>query len=273
MSDKIIKGLSHGDVIPKFLKGSGIEIGAHESPIPGISPILVDKFEVYVGQPCKADYFGDSVNLPFHDNSLDYVASSHVLEHSANPTKALIEWYRVLRPGGIIYLIVPNKQHTFDRPRKTTSVKHLLEDYFNDTNDKDPSHIDDFCFGIDWTVIDPNTPKSEINKEREKHANFYRNELINDREINLHFHVFEPDQLVHYIKSINEHKQIPITLEPVLFADRFPKELGNGVLAVLRKPGTENIITRAARKIRSKFSRYPATNDAIPFPYKGTDNR
>src|SRR5471032_2472484 len=61
----------------------GVEIGAFKSPIPGLAPrpIYVDRFRDYAGERCLADYYGDATELPFRDNSLDYVVTSHVLEH------------------------------------------------------------------------------------------------------------------------------------------------------------------------------------------------
>ncbi|MBP6412631.1 MAG: class I SAM-dependent methyltransferase [Bacteroidia bacterium] len=46
-------------------------------------------------------------NLPFEDNSFDMVYSSHVLEHIPDQQKALKEIYRVLKPGGIHFCVVP----------------------------------------------------------------------------------------------------------------------------------------------------------------------
>ncbi|MDA0096267.1 class I SAM-dependent methyltransferase [Brachyspira hyodysenteriae] len=39
--------------------------------------------------------------LPFQDNSIDFVFSSHVLEHFYDPIKALKEWYRVIKKTDI----------------------------------------------------------------------------------------------------------------------------------------------------------------------------
>lgn len=44
-------------------------------------------------------------NLPFKDNSFDFVIASHVLEHSANPEKFLFELQRVAKAG---YIEVPD---------------------------------------------------------------------------------------------------------------------------------------------------------------------
>lgn len=52
-------------------------------------------------------------NLPFEDNSFDMVYSSHVLEHIPNLEKALQEIYRVLKPGGINFCVVPTRADKF----------------------------------------------------------------------------------------------------------------------------------------------------------------
>lgn len=48
-------------------------------------------------------------DLPFEDNSFDLVYSSHVLEHIPDQNKALSEIYRVLKPGGIHFCVVPTR--------------------------------------------------------------------------------------------------------------------------------------------------------------------
>lgn len=46
-------------------------------------------------------------NLPFESNSFDMVYSSHVFEHIPDRNKALSEIYRVLKPGGVHFCVVP----------------------------------------------------------------------------------------------------------------------------------------------------------------------
>ena len=43
----------------------------------------------------------DMQNLPYKDNSFDFVISDQVLEHLETPKKAILESYRVLKSGGI----------------------------------------------------------------------------------------------------------------------------------------------------------------------------
>lgn len=52
-----------------------------------------------------------STGLPFPDASFDYVFCIEVLEHVPNPFGTLGEIHRVLRPGGVLILSVPNPYH------------------------------------------------------------------------------------------------------------------------------------------------------------------
>ncbi len=52
-----------------------------------------------------------SSGLPFEDGSFDFAFCIEVLEHVPNPWGTLGEIHRVLRPGGILILSVPNPYH------------------------------------------------------------------------------------------------------------------------------------------------------------------
>ncbi|MHC1704353.1 MAG: class I SAM-dependent methyltransferase [Tenuifilaceae bacterium] len=52
---------------------------------------------------------GSILEIPFPDNTFDFVVSSEVIEHVPDPYKAIQELYRVLKPGGTIVLTTPNK--------------------------------------------------------------------------------------------------------------------------------------------------------------------
>jgi SAM-dependent methyltransferase len=53
------------------------------------------------------DIKADICNLPFNDNSFDYILCNHVLEHIYDDEKAMKEIYRVLNKNGIAILQVP----------------------------------------------------------------------------------------------------------------------------------------------------------------------
>jgi len=56
----------------------------------------------------------DGIRLPFPDESQDAVYSSHCYEHIADFAGALRDWYRVLKVGGYLIIIVPH-QHLFEK--------------------------------------------------------------------------------------------------------------------------------------------------------------
>lgn len=83
------------------LVGDGLDIGAGDDP-----------FRPLFGT-CRAwdrklgD--GDATTLDgLAANSLDYVYSSHCLEHLPNPVAALTRWLAVIKPGGYLYVVVPD---------------------------------------------------------------------------------------------------------------------------------------------------------------------
>jgi SAM-dependent methyltransferase len=70
-----------------------------------------------------ADVKADICDLPFDDNSYDFIICNHVLEHIPDDTKAMKELYRVLAPGGTAILQVP-----YDKNRETTFEDNSITD-------------------------------------------------------------------------------------------------------------------------------------------------
>jgi SAM-dependent methyltransferase len=54
---------------------------------------------------------GFAEHLELEDQSVDVLTSTDVVEHLPDPRKAFAEFMRVLRPGGRILVITPNKTH------------------------------------------------------------------------------------------------------------------------------------------------------------------
>lgn len=75
--------------------------------------------------------------LPFPDNHFDIVHSHHVFEHVASPMLSAQEAFRVLKPGGIVLIEVPNQfdnirfwrdvvfKRVSQRKRDIRSIHHL----------------------------------------------------------------------------------------------------------------------------------------------------
>lgn len=132
-------------------------------------------------------FISDGTNLgDIKDQSYDFVLSSNCLEHIANPLKALVEWKRVLKSGGSLILILPNKLTNFDHKRETTSFSHLLEDYENNTSEYDLTHLDEILMLHDLSM-DPAAGDFE---------NFKKRSLDNFNNRTLHHHVFDLDLML-----------------------------------------------------------------------------
>ena len=80
-----------------YCDGTGIDVGADRWPLAGAIPIL--------NKATQNAYKLDN----FQDGSLDYIFSSHCLEHLGNWQDALALWIRKLRKGGIIFLYLPHE--------------------------------------------------------------------------------------------------------------------------------------------------------------------
>jgi SAM-dependent methyltransferase len=114
------------------------------------------------------------------DATYDFVLSSHMLEHSANPLKLLFEWKRVLKPDGVMLLVLPHKDNTFDHRRTLTTKEHFLDDYQNDCRENDRTHLPEIIEKHDLT-----RDKSQTSLEVFKH---WINNNFENR--GAHHHVF-----------------------------------------------------------------------------------
>lgn len=214
----------------------GVEIGPGTAPVPGLDPrpIYVDCFKAFGADATQADYYGHACALPFHDHSLDYVIASHVLEHVANPIAALAEWYRVVRPGGVIYFVVPNRRATWDRTRELTPVEHLLADFVRGTTACDATHIDEFAFGLDWELYEPGTPADAVSARRADLARGLHAAVARGEGINLHFHTFEPCTVRELLERLRDGPTPRFAWDLLELIDGFPRHTPSGVLAILR---------------------------------------
>jgi SAM-dependent methyltransferase len=131
-------GLAH-----QLLDGlRGLEIGpaAHNSF--GLNTRNVtarEDYEFYVAEarklgvePAPIDIFAFANDIPVPSVSEDFILSSHVVEHLPNVIDAFVEWNRIVRDSGYVFMIVPLKGALpADGPRELTTFEHILADYRN----------------------------------------------------------------------------------------------------------------------------------------------
>lgn len=131
-------------------------------------------------------YISEATDLSqIKDSHNDFVISSNCLEHIANPMKALEEWIRVVKKGGLLLLALPNKAYNFDHKRSVTEFAHLMEDYKNNTGEDDMTHLEEILELHDLSLDPPAGTMEE----------FRARSLKNPENRALHHHVFDVNLL------------------------------------------------------------------------------
>ncbi len=138
-------------------------------------------------------YIAEATNLGnIMSASYDFILSSHTLEHIANPLQALLEWTRVLNEEGLLALVVPHRDGTFDHRRPVTSLAHLIQDFEQQITEGDLTHIEEILRLHDLAK-DPDAGDFESFKQRSKR---------NLENRCLHHHVFDTRLAVEVIHHI-----------------------------------------------------------------------
>lgn len=121
----------------KFCKGIGLDIGYSkpEWKLPGA--IGVDSGKMFIEtdkQELQAPF--SATELPYTDFNVDYIFSSHCLEHLPDWVGVLDYWSLKIRSGGIMFLYLPNADYQ-EYWRPMSNRKHInwltpdmLESYF-----------------------------------------------------------------------------------------------------------------------------------------------
>ena len=80
----------------------------------------------------RLDVLGKLEELPFPDASFDHVMSIVVLEHTPQPGRVIEEFRRVLKPRGMVHLVVPHMWEEHQRPHDyfrftSNGIRYLME--------------------------------------------------------------------------------------------------------------------------------------------------
>lgn len=143
-------------------------------------------------------YICEASNLQaIPDENYDFLITSHCLEHCANTLKTLKEWLRVIKKGGAIMLILPDKKYTFDHNRPITTFDHLVEDFNNDIDEEDLTHLPEILELHDLNLDLPAGTKEEFKKRS----------LDNFKNRCLHHHVFD----FKLLQTLCTHNNVKVT--------------------------------------------------------------
>jgi SAM-dependent methyltransferase len=185
------------------LQGRGLELGPLNRPLPrheGMSVTYVDYADqatLHRQYPALAQHIGpvdvidDAETLAtIPDGGADFLISAHVIEHMRDPIGAIRHWLRVLRPGGLLYLIVPDKRRTTDQMRVRTTLEHMVLDH------EQPSAERDFEHYLDYAVFVHHARTDDAIGEARR---------LRDTGSSVHFHVFLPQDVLRLLAWIDGH--------------------------------------------------------------------
>ncbi len=92
-----------------FLHGKGVDVGC------GRRSLHKQMVRVDINPEVEPDHVADAAQLPFGEGEFDFMWSSHNLEHTADAMQTILEAERVVKLGGFLVYIIPDKNFTAGR--------------------------------------------------------------------------------------------------------------------------------------------------------------
>ena len=157
----------------------GIEIGASAHNDFGVTAMNVDRYDSMdtkykqeewslCGRKRPVDLVSPGDDLPFEDDTVDFVLASHVLEHFPDPVRALKEWTRVAKQKVVV--VVPHRDRTFDHDRSLTPIDEFVQRHESAFTSADDHHwsvwtlesFREMCDRFGFTVLDDIDPDDKV---------------------------------------------------------------------------------------------------------------
>jgi len=169
------------------MKGDGVEIGPGPKPqalptrkrrVRYVEQATPDMWQSLYGKetPTPVDknlwnryVVGTAGNIPADKASLDFIFSSHVVEHLANPLGHFAYWASLLKPGGFVAAVIPDRDGCQDYPFPASSVEEIVSEWRAGSMEVTPEHF------RRWGQIQmPKSTVEELMKSgRSIHVHFY----------------------------------------------------------------------------------------------------
>jgi predicted SAM-dependent methyltransferase len=230
----------------RHLRGEGLEIGALHKPLAlprGARARYVDRLDV----PGLREHYPELAALPLvpvdliddgetlsrvPDESVDFVVANHFIEHTQDPIGTLACHLRVLRPGGVLYMAIPDKRQIFDHTRPVTTLEHVVRDHLEGPEGSRRAHYEEWAREVSRVLN--NIPDHLVDEEARS---------LEEHDYSIHFHVWTPVAWLELLAFVARTQPIDV-LECVQNQTEF--------IAVLRK---ENIDSAQPRAQAHRFAR------------------
>jgi SAM-dependent methyltransferase len=233
------RAITHNRLVlaARYIRGQGIEIGGlgRTLPIPPGARVKyldrLDRDALYKNFPemigkniIEPDIVDDGETLAtVPASSQDFLVANHVVEHFQNPILFFHNAMRVLKPGGILYLTLPERSRTFDRDRPVTPFSHLVEDYETGPEQSRLDHYREYA-----RLADNHNAKQAWKTEAEYEALVSK---LMSENYSIHFHVWDVTGMVELLLGLKAKFALPIEPKALLTT-------GDEVVFILEKGAT-----------------------------------
>jgi SAM-dependent methyltransferase len=199
----------------RFLKGEGLEIGALHLPLQlpkHAHARYVDRYsrddlrteypELRTYDLVEVDVVDDGEQLTtVPSGSADFLIANHFIEHPEDPIATLQHHARVIKPGGVLFMAVPDKRSTFDVDRPVTPLSHLISDHEHGPSASRREHYEE------WVRLVEKKPADEIERRARE---------LDEAAFSIHFHVFTPATFADLLHHAHHEAGIPLRPEAIV---------------------------------------------------------
>ena len=139
----------------------------------------------------------------------DYCVGSHVVEHIPDVITWLQEIAVILRPGGVLSLVVPDKRYTFDILRRTSALEDVVAAFVSRLRKPSPRQIfDHFSHFTEVDTVALWDGKVDVESLRPEKTGaaalaIAREAHASGKYIDSHCWVFTPDSFLALLKEID----------------------------------------------------------------------
>jgi len=194
--------LGRENLIKKYLRGEGIEIGALHYPVKlheNVKAKYVDRYDISGLRSqypelknfdlVKVDIIDDGEKLTkINEDSLDFIISSHFLEHTQNPIQTIETHLSKIKIGGVLYYAIPDKWMGFDIDRPLTTFEHILKDFQNGPSISYVDHLNEWSALVNKTA--PEKREEQVKK-------------LMGIKYSIHFHVWDGSSFKNFLDQTN----------------------------------------------------------------------
>jgi predicted SAM-dependent methyltransferase len=213
-------GPSHNPLAPKS-KGFDVDIVDHLS-----TQELIAKYSshnVDLSRIEKVDYVwvgGSLTELIGEKGKYDYIIASHVIEHLPDPISFIRDCLFLLKPKGVLSLVIPDKRFCFDYFQQISTTGQLVDAFLRKTIQPSPGQILDHHLNasasagrIAWAQTDKLAKADSLVHSFDEAKLIFENSISDREYVDVHCWRFTPESFELVMKDLINLDLIALNLE------------------------------------------------------------